>query len=39
VADDTQPVTDMCKDRRYYTDANRAAWDEVAPLHAERKAR
>ena len=25
----------MCKDRRYYTDANRAAWDEVAPLHAQ----
>jgi len=25
----------MSKDRRYYTDANRAAWDEVAPLHAE----
>lgn len=25
----------MERNRRYYTDANRAAWDEVAPLHAE----
>jgi len=28
----------MSKDRGYYTDAKRAAWDEVAPLRAERKA-